>query len=234
MRLGVVIAGILAIALAQMAQADDAVQLEVHHGPLAQGDVIVAFPVGFQSVARLDNDVYRSGALGGQVLVLPRGTPIFVSSYSYRVLGDGRTLQGYQIEMWCGVRGPHGDAHGFCLLHRSRGWESAEIRSGSPYVPTNLAPSLPVNAPDIKADPEAARELPVGRESYRFGGWVADGVRVIGSASFEGHTVNLPEHRLRAGRDGVVKFQLGDVSLRLERAPSGRLLVTPLGPEQPL
>jgi hypothetical protein len=142
--------------------------------------------------------VTRGGALGGRTLLLSAGTPLYFQPFANP---DRMFLEGSAMRrgLWCGAA-PDGQS-GYCLMAHRNDWEVAELRSDSPYAPTEIGPFLPASDAQLMNDPNALAELPVRTELYRFGGMrgsraTIDRAMRIGAATVDVEDVQLERMRL--------------------------------------
>lgn len=196
--------------------------ISVRQGLVRPGDEIATIVVGYEDTARLTADVTRSGALGGRVVVLPAGTPVYAHAFvnADMIFVHGETPQ---RRMWCGVH----NSEGYCLLQRRGEWEVAPVRGGSPYAFETLGAFVPASAPGLNRDDVTVlNELPLRTQVYRLASMRGASARIARTMR-----VGDDEHAvedLRAGR-----FRLG--SLMIELSPGAErgtatVRATPLDP----
>jgi hypothetical protein len=170
--------------------------ISIREGLVRRGDEFATRAISYDDVRRLGNDVSRSGALGGRVLLLKAGAPL----YSHEnINADALLLNGRARvrRLWCGANG----SSGYCLVRRQSGWEAAEVRAYSPYAPMSLGAFVPVTDAQLETDQTASAELPTRTEVYRLAG--ADRARAaiarsirIGDDTFDIDEIEAKQMRL--------------------------------------
>ncbi len=180
--------------------------ITIQEGAVGRGDVIATRASPYAGAVRVSNDVSRSGALGGRVVVLPAGTALYAHEFvnaDVLIVSDTTRVR----RLWCGVTG----TQGYCIMQRRGSWEGAEIRSQSPYAPTELGPFVPVSAPDLADDPSAVAEFPERLEIYRFTG-------MRGSRAVIARSVRIGEETIEVGDMQTRRMRLGSLMVRIEGA----------------
>lgn len=180
--------------------------INIREGLVRNGEEFATRAVPYRAARRLANDVSRSGALGGRVVLLQAGAALYVhelvNPHTLHFNGQTRVNR-----VWCGANG----AAGYCLFQRRAGWVAAQIRSDSPYRPDSLGPFLPVSAPEFQADPSALAELPVRTEVFRSAGMSRSSATVARSLRIGDVTTEIDEIRTQRMRLGslMVQFEPG-------------------------
>jgi hypothetical protein len=215
-------------ALREAFAAEDNRRIAIQTGERHAGDEIILVAAPYRGVARLENDVFKSGALGGRVLVFPRGTIVYEERAANPVFALNQRPTSRGLRIVCGAR-PTSEALGACLMQRSSGWEVADIRSPTPFVLKELGPFVPVDAPVLTPDPEA--ELPPRVSGYRFVSWGSNAARVNRFARAGEVDVDMGEVRVPL-RDGVATTQVGTLSVHLRRGEDGEAVIVEQSPAE--
>jgi hypothetical protein len=183
--------------------------ITVRQGVVRRGEEIATRAMPYEDARRLRNDVTRGGALGGRVLLLRAGTPLYFQAFTNPdrlFLAGSATRRG----LWCGP-GADGQS-GYCLLAHRNSWEVAQIRSDSPYAPIGIGPLLPASAAELARDPTALTELPQRTEVYRFAGMRGSRATIARSIRIGEDTVEVEDVRLE-------RMRLGSLMVRMAPGP---------------
>lgn len=183
--------------------------ITVRQGMVRQGEEFATRAMPYERVRRLANDVTRGGALGGRTLLLLAGTPLYFQAFTNT---DRMFLEGSAMRrgLWCGA-GANGRG-GYCLLAHRNDWEVAELRSDSPYMPTEIGPLLPASDAELTNDPTALAELPARTELYRFGGMRGSRATIDRAMRIGADTVDVEDVQLE-------RMRLGSLMVRVEAGP---------------
>jgi hypothetical protein len=181
--------------------------VRIHDGVVRVGEEIATRAFPYERVTRLANDVSRSGALGGRVVLLPAGAQL----YSHDLFnGDMISVHGHARlrRLWCGGS----DAAGYCLMQINGDWNIAEIRSDSPYAPIDLGPFVPASEPQFQPEAAEAAGLPPRVE-------VVSLVGVGGSRARIGRALRVGDQTIEADGLRSSRMRVGSIIVNIEPGP---------------
>jgi len=189
-------------------------------GPVRVGDRAAWGVSEMPDVGRLMNDVFATRG-GRQVLLLPRGTPVYMVRYNQRVEGAAHDVS---TDLWCGaIANPARNApRGYCMRSGRSGAQIAALGEGvSPYLPSSFGRFEPSTTPQIDREDGSARaEAPPIEFVYVLDG--VDPVRFeltailrVGADEVR-ETISAPR-----GEDGVGALDHGGVIARIRPGPDG-------------
>lgn len=196
---------------------------------IRRGDVIVAVPVQPRRVGRLENDLLAAGGwLTRERLLLPAGTPVYQTRFTYRVTSNyGVVITSRDYEAWCGVvadneaRRPR--QRGYCALQSRGKHDAGEVTGGSPYMGRTLIGPFAANEVAINEDPAVVAEFPRMELIYTFVEFdendadVRRGVRVDGGEVIELNNVSLARQT-----DGASLLRAAGGEIRIVRTDNRR------------
>jgi hypothetical protein len=184
--------------------------IDVREGVVRPGEIFATRIVPYEATRRLRNEVTRSGALGGRVVLLPAGTPLYLHEL---INSDVMFLHGQARArvLWCGVNG----SQTHCLMERGGEWEAAEIRADAPYAPGTFGAFVPVSTPQLAADPTALGELPARADVFRL-------ERMRGSRAVLARAIRIGDDVIEIDTIQVARLQpmrLGSIMIAFEPGP---------------
>lgn len=180
--------------------------ITVREGVVRSGEEFATRAMPYERARRLASDVTRRGALGGHTLLLLAGTPLYFQPFTNT---DRMFLEGSAMRrgLWCGAG--LNRQNGYCLLAHRNNWEVAELRSDSPYLPTEIGPFVPASDAVLTNDPTALAELPNRTELYRFGGMRGSRATIDRAMRIGADTVDVEDVQLE-------QMRLGSLMVRIE------------------
>lgn len=187
---------------------------------LREGDEVIRIGFPHEQVGRLQNDVVRN-AWGGNVVVMPRGTPVYRTRFRYRVMTSGTAadvvIHDLSWPMWCGPTTTEAERGvvGHCVVLRRGRAEVARIVGGSLHS-SDLSAFSPATLPEIANDPRAARELQPAALVYRVRQVRSSHVVVQLDLEENGRTETWDRLRAPRNRDGVATLDIDGRALRIQ------------------